>query len=200
MVLGEDGRKMSKSLGNAINPNEVMDKYSPDALRYWALMASHGDDYRFQWKDIETGQAFMIKLWNIARFIYMNCKDIKIENKPSALKREDLDILNNLKTIVNKSFELVKSYRFQEYIKLWRKFIWEDFANNYLESVKERVRSKDLSALWTLKYVLRVGLAFLHPAFPYITEKIYQIIYKQEEKKDSIIEVEFKKILEEAFS
>ncbi len=72
MVLDEKGRKMSKSLGNAINPNEIMDKYSPDALRYWALLAAPGNDYRFSTKDIESGQAFIIKLWNIGRYIEMN--------------------------------------------------------------------------------------------------------------------------------
>jgi len=200
MVLAEDGRKMSKSLGNVVDPNEVMDKYSPDALRYWALMSSHGDDYRFTWKDIETGQAFMIKLWNIARYIYLNCKEVKIRDKPKELEREDTEILRNLEEVVNNSFELAKEYRFQDYLKLWRKFVWEDFANNYLERVKERVKNKDIKALWTLKYVLRVTISFLHPAFPYITEKIYREIYKDEEKKESIIETKFKEILDKSLS
>ncbi|MEM1688185.1 MAG: class I tRNA ligase family protein [Nanopusillaceae archaeon] len=191
MVLAEDGRKMSKSLGNVVDPNEVMDKYSPDALRYWALMSSHGDDYRFSWKDIETGQAYLIKIWNIARYLYMNCKDLNIFEKPEDLKNEDIVMLNKLKDVVEYSMKLANEYKFQEYMKVWRKFVWEEFSNNYLESVKDRIKNKDYSALWTSKYVFRIILSFLHPAFPYITEKIYSILYKNYEKKDSIIENNF---------
>ncbi|MEM4680506.1 MAG: class I tRNA ligase family protein [Nanopusillaceae archaeon] len=79
-------------------------------------------------------------------------------------------------------------------MKVWRKFVWEEFSNNYLESVKDRIKNKDYSALWTSKYVFRIILSFLHPAFPYITEKIYSILYKNYEKKDSIIENNFESL------
>jgi len=131
MVLDEGGRKMSKSLGNAINPNEIMDKYSPDALRYWALLAAPGNDYRFNIKDIESGQAFIIKLWNIGRYIEMNIKE-KLE-KVLELKDEDIEIIKILEEDIKESKEYVDKFRYSEYVKLWRKFAWEDFANNYLE-------------------------------------------------------------------
>ncbi|HIP66932.1 MAG TPA: valine--tRNA ligase [Candidatus Nanopusillus sp.] len=193
MVLAEDGRKMSKSLGNAVDPNDIIDKYSADALRYWALFSSHGDDYRFAWKDIETGQAFLIKLWNLSRYIWMNCKNVDIKNKPG-LSKEDVEFLKRLEKLIAKSHSLVGEYKFQEYIKLWRKFVWEEFANSYLEKNKMRVKQGDLAAKWTLLATLRIILAYLHPAFPFTTEEIYSIIFGKKENKKSIIETKFKEL------
>ena len=193
MVLDEKGRKMSKSLGNYVDPNEVMDKYSPDALRYWALMASHGDDYRFTWKDIETGQSFIIKLWNIARYIYMNCKDIDLKYIPE-LKEEDKKFIDRLKEVIEISHKLTNEYRFQEYLKLWRKFVWEEFANEYMEKVKNRVKNKDMAAKYILLKTLRIIIQYLHPAFPYITEEIYRILFSEKEGKKSLMQTTFSEI------
>ena len=193
MVLAEDGRKMSKSLGNAVDPNEVIDKYSADALRYWALFSSHGDDYRFAWKDIESGQAFLIKLWNLSRYIWMNCKDIDLGSKPE-LNEQDIEFLKRLKEVVTKSHNLIKEYKFQEYMKLWRKFVWEEFANGYLERNKARVKQGDLAAKWTLLATLRIVLAYLHPAFPFTTEEIYSIMFSEKEGKRSVIETKFNEL------
>ncbi|MGC9133213.1 MAG: class I tRNA ligase family protein [Nanopusillaceae archaeon] len=185
MVLDEKGRKMSKSLGNVIDPNEVIEKYSPDALRYWALLAAPGGDYNFTYKDIESGQAFIIKLWNIGRFIEMN--NIK-ENKKGELKEEDKEIINKLLENMKVSKDLVNGYKYHEYVKLWRKFVWEEFANGYLEKVKERIRNNDLTAKWFIYNVYKAILIYLHPIIPYVTEYIYQKLYRE---KETILEEKF---------
>ncbi len=177
MVLDEKGMKMSKSLGNAIDPNEVMDKYSPDALRYWALLASPGDDYRFTWKDIESGQAFIIKLWNIGRYIELNIKEKP--KKISKLAEEDKKIIELLKYTIEESINYVNKFRYSEYVKLWRKFVWEDFANNYLEKSKDRIKNGDETAKYLLYNIYKIILIMLHPVIPYITEYIYQELYKE---------------------
>ncbi|MFZ8856615.1 MAG: class I tRNA ligase family protein, partial [Candidatus Nanopusillus sp.] len=192
MVLDEKGRKMSKSLGNAVDPNEIMDKYSPDALRYWALLAAPGNDYRFNIKDIESGQAFIIKLWNIGRYI-----DINIKEKPEKvleLKDEDIEIIRILKENIKKSKDYVDQFRYYEYVKLWKKFTWEDFANNYLEKIKERIKNDDKTAKYLLYTIYKIILTMLHPILPYITEYIYQQLYKEdkliiENKIDEIMEL-----------
>jgi Valyl-tRNA synthetase len=170
MVLDEKGRKMSKSLGNAIDPNEIMDKYSPDALRYWALLAAPGNDYRFNIKDIESGQAFIIKLWNIGRYIEMNIKE-KPE-KILELKDEDKEIIRILEENIKISKEYIDQFRYSEYVKLWRKFTWEDFANNYLEKIKERIKNNDKTAKYLLYTIYKIILIMLHPVLPYI-QNIY---------------------------
>ncbi|MFP3289765.1 MAG: class I tRNA ligase family protein [Candidatus Nanopusillus acidilobi] len=177
MVLDEKVRKMSKSLGNSIDPNEIMDKYSPDALRYWALLAAPGNDYRFSIKDIESGQAFIIKLWNIGRYIEMNIKE-KPE-KILELKDEDREIIKSLEENIKKSKEYIDQFRYSEYLKLWRKFTWEDFANNYLEKIKERIKNNDKTAKYLLYTIYKIILIMLHPIFPYITEYIYQQLYRE---------------------
>jgi valyl-tRNA synthetase len=192
MVLDEKGRKMSKSLGNAIDPNEIMDKYSPDALRYWALLAAPGNDYRFNIKDIESGQAFIIKLWNIGRYIEMNIKE-KPE-KVLELKDEDREIIKILEKNIKESKEYVDKFRYSEYVKLWRKFAWEDFANNYLEKIKERIKNNDKTAKYLLYTIYKIILIMLHPILPYITEYIYQQLYKEnkliiENKIDEIMKL-----------
>jgi valyl-tRNA synthetase len=192
MVLDEKGRKMSKSLGNAIDPNEIMDKYSPDALRYWALLAAPGNDYRFSIKDIESGQAFIIKLWNIGRYIEMNIKE-KPE-KVLELKDEDKEIIKILEENIKRSKEYINQFRYSEYVKLWRKFAWEDFANNYLEKIKERIKNNDKTAKYLLYTIYKIILIMLHPVLPYITEYIYQQLYKEnkliiENKIDEIIKL-----------
>jgi len=192
MVLDEKGRKMSKSLGNSINPNEIMDKYSPDALRYWTLLAAPGNDYRFGIKDIESGQAFIIKLWNIGRYIEMNIKE-KPE-KVLELKDEDKEIIRILEENIKKSKEYIDQFRYSEYVKLWRKFAWEDFANNYLEKTKERIRNNDKTAKYLLYTIYKIILIMLHPILPYITEYIYQQLYEEnkliiENKIDEIMDL-----------
>jgi len=192
MVLDEKGRKMSKSLGNAINPNEIMDKYSPDALRYWALLAAPGNDYRFNIKDIESGQAFIIKLWNIGRYIEMNIKE-KPE-KVLELKDEDREIIKILEENIKESKKYVDQFRYSEYVKLWRKFAWEDFANNYLEKIKERIKNDDKTAKYLLYTIYKIILIMLHPILPYMTEYIYQQLYKEnklitENKIDEIMKL-----------
>jgi len=192
MVLDEKGRKMSKSLGNAVDPNEIMDKYSPDALRYWALLAAPGNDYRFSIKDIESGQAFIIKLWNIGRYIEMNIKE-KPE-KILELKDEDKEIIKILEENIKRSKEYIDQFRYSEYVKLWRKFTWEDFANNYLEKIKERIKNNDKTAKYLLYTIYKIILIMLHPILPYITEYIYQQLYKEnkliiENKIDDIIKL-----------
>ncbi|BBL45702.1 isoleucine--tRNA ligase [Nanobdella aerobiophila] len=188
MVLDEKGRKMSKSLGNVVDPKEIMDKYSPDALRFWALLLSPGNDYKFSIKDIETGQAFAIKLWNIGRYLEMN--NIK-ENKKEELKEEDKYIINKFLLLIEEADRYVNNYRYDEYLKTVKKFVWEDFANDYLEKIKERIKNNDSTAKWVLYNIYKGILILVHPVMPYITEYIYQQLYS----KSPILEERFEKLI-----
>ncbi len=195
MVLDPHGRKMSKSLGNAISPNEVLEKYPADALRYWALLSTPSGDYLFQWKEVESGTSFLIKIWNISRFIWMNVKDdeINLEEAPD-LKPLDIWILSELKETIGSMERAMKNYRFADYMKAIRKFVWEAFADNYLELVKPRIREGYYSAKWTLLKVWRTVLSYLAPAFPFTTEEIYSIMFASKEGKKSIHETELQSI------
>ncbi len=193
MIVDEKGRKMSKSLGNVVTPFDVLERYPADAFRYWALLAAHGYDYRFTWKDIEAGQSFLIKLWNISRYIWMNCKDIDLNTKVD-LKPIDIWIISELKELIDFVEGQMKEYRFWEALKRIRKFVWEIFADNYLELVKERVKNNDPAAKWTLLYVLRQILGILAPFLPFITEEIYNIMFAEREGKKSIHETEYPKV------
>ncbi len=93
-----------------------------------------------------------------------------------------------LNEIINESKKYIENYRYSEYVKIWRKFVWEDFANNYLEKIKERIKNNDLTAKWVLYNIYKIILAYLHPILPYVTEYIYQKLYGE---KETILEEKF---------
>jgi len=178
--LDEKGEAMSKSRGNTIDPNPIIEKYSADAFRLWgALEASLGSDYRFNEGRLTGAHRFLTKLWNISRFIsgFPQPKEKAINYQPA-----DKWILSELNQLIQKAIEGYKKLDFIIPSRELRTFTWDLFASHYLELVKGRAYSEQdkagSSAAWhTLHTVLNAILKLLAPICPYITEKIYRELY-----------------------
>ena len=181
------GEKMSKSKGNVISPQEVMEKYSADTLRFWAAGSKLGEDLDYQEKDIIIGKKFETKLWNASNFVFMNLKDYK-NKKPKLEKIDELFLikLNSLVKICTEGFE---SYEYSKAKLETEKFFWSMFCDNYLEIVKKRIynnkKGKE-SAQYALYTGLLTILKLISPVMPFITEEIYQNNFKKNEKDKSI--------------
>jgi valyl-tRNA synthetase len=183
MVAGPDGRKMSKSLGNVIEPDEPLSKYCADALRQWALLASKGEDFPFTWKEIEHGSRFLTKLWNVSRFIEMNISDANTKNIDlDSLAISDKWILSKLSELIKLSRKELDDYSFALVLKEIRTFLWHEVADNYIEVVKYRLYNnvKKDEAAFTLKTLLRNLIGLISPYIPHITEEIYNEIFSDE--------------------
>ena len=179
LVRDDQGRKMSKSLGNGIDPLEVIKKYGADALRMTLLTGNApGNDMRFYWSRVEASRNFMNKVWNASRFIMMNLDRAALpERLPENLTMADrwiLSKLNRLITDVNRNME---AFDLGIALDKVQGFIWEEFCDWYIEMVKPRLWSEEDetkgAALWTLKHVLVTSLKLLHPFCPFITEEIF---------------------------
>jgi len=183
------GEKMSKSKGNVISPQEVMEKYSADTLRFWAAGAKLGEDLDYQEKDIITGKKFETKLWNASKFVFMNLKDYK-NNKPKALMKIDALFLKKLNSLIKEATESFENYEYSKAKSAVETFFWHMFCDNYLEIVKKRIYSekgqKKESAQYTLYTSLLTILKLISPITPFITEEIYQEYFKKHEKEKSI--------------
>lgn len=187
LIRDSQGRKMSKSLGNGIDPLEVIDKYGADALRMTLITGNApGNDMRFYWERVEASRNFANKVWNASRFIMMN---IEKANNTSA----DLPELTMAdKWILSKANQLAKDVtdnldRYELGIALQKvyDFVWEEFCDWYIEMVKPRLWSESDStkgaAVWTLKTVLIQSLKLLHPYMPFLTEEIFCNLQDEEE-------------------
>ncbi|MBQ9939924.1 MAG: valine--tRNA ligase [Clostridia bacterium] len=179
LVRDEQGRKMSKSLGNGIDPLEIVDKYGADALRFTlATGNSPGNDMRFSEKRVEASRNFANKIWNAARFILMNL-DIEEFNQPDISKLEDEDkwILNAYNTLVGEVTENIEKYELGIAVSKLYDFIWDVFCDWYIEMVKPRLSAKgtetNITAQNTIVYVFSNTLKLLHPIMPFITEEIW---------------------------
>lgn len=191
--LDPKGKKMSKSKGNLITPQEILEKYSADALRYWASSINLGTDAPFQEKDVATGQKFITKLWNSSRFTLMNLKSYKGQ-KPKKLEPMDKWLLHKLNELVKDSTKNFDSYQYGKAKAEAELFFWKLFCDNYLEIIKDRIynpekrgKNAKLSAQFTLNYTLNSVLKLFAPITPFITEEIYQSFYAKKEKKKSIL-------------
>jgi len=191
-ALDPHGKKMSKSKGNVIDPNEIIKKYSADALRFWAAGSRLGDDLPFQEKDLVTGQRFITKIWNASKFTYMHLADYKLD-KPKKLEVIDKWILSKLSKLIKESTENFIKYEYSHTKLETDKFFWQLFCDNYLEIVKDRIynpdkRGKDssLSAQYALYNVLLSIMKLMAPITPFITEELYQHFFKKYEKAKSI--------------
>ncbi|WP_202320024.1 valine--tRNA ligase [Archaeoglobus neptunius] len=178
MVFGEDGRKMSKSLGNVIAPEEVVEKYGVDALRQWAASGVIGDDIIFTWKDVVAASRFQQKFWSITRFTLMHIADYRPSDKDRELLRDaDRWILSKLNKLVGEVRGYMDSYRFDEAIKAIRTFTWYEYADNYLEIVKNRLYSgneeEKRAAKFVLYYALDVLTRLLAPITPFLAEECW---------------------------
>lgn len=188
LVRDSQGRKMSKSLGNGIDPLEVIDKYGADALRLTLMTGNTpGNDMRFYWERVEASRNFANKVWNASRFIMMNLEkaEVPAEIDLSVLTGADKWILSKVNTLAKDVTENLDKYELGIAVQKVYDFIWEEFCDWYIEMVKPRLYSEEdttkAAALWTLKTVLANALKLLHPYMPFITEEIFCTLCPEEE-------------------
>ncbi len=181
MVLGEDGRKMSKSLGNVVEPDEVIEKYGADALRQWAASGVVGDDVAFSWKEIVAASRFQQKFWSILRFTLLHLNE-KPECDAELLRDADVWILSKLMRLVKEVNEHMENYRFAEALKAIRSFAWYEYADNYLEIVKNRLYSGNEDEKKPAKFVLYTAMSvltrLLAPFTPFLAEECWQRLHE----------------------
>ena len=188
LVRDSQGRKMSKSLGNGIDPLEVIDKYGADALRMTLITGNApGNDMRFYWERVENSRNFANKVWNASRFIMMN---IEKASDLSGVTEDQLTladkwILSKVNTLSKDVTENLDKYELGIALQKVYDFIWEEFCDWYIEMVKPRLYNEaddtKAAALWTLKHVLIQALKLLHPFMPFITEEIFCNLQEEEE-------------------
>ncbi|NLJ96483.1 MAG: valine--tRNA ligase [Clostridiales bacterium] len=180
LVRDSQGRKMSKSLGNGIDPLEVIDKYGADALRFTLITGNApGNDMRFYWERVEANRNFANKVWNASRFIMMNLEkaDLQEDINKELLTQADRWILSKSNTLVKEVTDNLETFELGIAAQKIYDFIWEEFCDWYIEMVKPRLYNDEddskVAALWTLNHVLIKSLKLLHPFMPFITEEIY---------------------------
>ena len=187
LVRDEQGRKMSKSLGNGIDPLEVIDQYGADALRLTLVTGNApGNDMRFSEKKILASRNFANKVWNASRFMLMNIEKADLSNVSLAdLTPADKWILSKANTLVKDVTENMENYDLGIAVAKLYDFIWEEFCDWYIEMVKPRLYNDEdatkAAALYTLKNVLITALKLLHPYMPFITEEIFCSMQDEEE-------------------
>ena len=188
LVRDSLGRKMSKSLGNGIDPLEVIDKYGADALRLTLMTGNApGNDMRFYWERVESSRNFANKVWNASRFILMNldAAEVPEQIEESTLTLEDRWMLHKVNVLASEVTENMEKFELGIAVQKVYDFIWEEFCDWYIEMVKPRLYSETdaakASALWTLKTVLTNALKMLHPFMPFITEEIFCTLNPEEE-------------------
>ncbi|HRZ85210.1 MAG TPA: valine--tRNA ligase [Candidatus Paceibacterota bacterium] len=181
------GEKMSKSKGNVISPQEVIEKYSADAIRYWAASSKLGEDLDYQEKDVLTGKKFSTKILNASNFVFMN---LKYQKKQPKLCETDRILLNELNKLIKISTESFEKYNYAKAKLETDSFFWTTFCDNYLEIVKNRVYNgtdeEKNSAYYTLYHTLLTITKLMAPITPYITEEIYQTHFRKNEGEKSV--------------
>ena len=188
LVRDSEGRKMSKSLGNGIDPLEVIDKYGADALRM-ALITGNapGNDMRFYWERVENSRNFANKVWNASRFIMMNIEKAAQSGEVTLdrLTMADKWIVSKVNTLTREVTENLDKYELGIALQKVYDFIWEEFCDWYIEMVKPRLYNEEddtkAAAIWTLKHVLIQALKLLHPFMPFISEEIFCNLQEEEE-------------------
>ncbi len=187
LVRDSQGRKMSKSLGNGIDPLEVIEKYGADALRMTLITGNApGNDMRFYWERVENSRNFANKIWNASRFIMMNLEkapDTKVGLQD--LTMADRWILSKANALAKEVTDNLDRYELGIALQKVYDFVWEEFCDWYIEMVKPRLwEEKDTTkaaAIWTLKTVLIQSLKLLHPYIPFVTEEIFCNLQEEEE-------------------
>ncbi len=189
LVRDSQGRKMSKSLGNGIDPLEVIDKYGADALRLTLITGNApGNDMRFYWERVEASRNFANKVWNASRFIMMNLGEEKpyVPNDKD-LCTEDKWILSKVNRLAKEMTENMDKFELGIAVQKVYDFIWDEFCDWYIEMTKRRTYHKSENpksanaALYTLREVLTLALKMLHPFMPFLTEEIYCTLHQEEE-------------------
>ncbi len=193
MVLGSDGRKMSKSLGNYVATPDVFNKYGADAPRQWAASGgATGSDIPFRWADVEYGWRFLIKLWNAARFASQHLQDYAPREKVE-LELLDRWLLSKLEGVTKTVTEAFESCEFNMATEETRNFVWHTLCDHYIEAIKHRLyrpdkygKGKKVAAQHTLYTAIYRVLQLLAPVSPHITEEMYQTMYAKDKKHNSI--------------
>ena len=186
LVRDDKGRKMSKSLGNGIDPLEVIDKYGADALRMTLMTGNApGNDMRFYWERVEASRNFANKVWNASRFIMMNIEKAPVlDAQPADLTMADKWILSKANSLVKEVTENMDKFELGIALQKVYDFIWEEFCDWYIEMVKPRLWDDNdttkAAAIWTLRTVLMDSLKLLHPFMPFITEEIFCNLQEEE--------------------
>ena len=193
IVRDENGVKMSKSLGNGIDPLLVIDQYGADALRmFLATGNSPGNDMRYSEKRVEACRNFANKLWNASRFVHMNIDDYDVKNElPATLETEDKWILHTLNNVAKEVNENLEKFELGIALSKIYDFIWNSYCDWYIELCKARLQSEGetaQNARQVLIYVLDKILKLLHPFMPFITEEIWQTIPHDTEGKTVMLE------------
>ena len=191
LVRDSQGRKMSKSLGNGIDPLEIIDQYGADALRLTLITGNApGNDMRFYYERVEAARNFANKVWNASRFIMMNLAGYaergKTVTKSETLEPADKWIISKLNRLTREVTENMDHFELGIAVQKVYDFIWDEFCDWYIEMVKPRLYNSDdeesqNAALWTLKDVLIHALKLLHPYMPFITEEIFCSLQSEEE-------------------
>lgn len=190
--LDPHGKKMSKSLGNVVDPIEVLNKYSADSLRFWAAGSKLGEDMPYQEKDLVTGEKMATKLWNASKFSLMHLEDYNLET-PEVLEVLDKWLLSKLNKVIRNSTDSFSKYEYSRVRSEVELFFWKVFCDNYMEIVKDRLYNPDrrgkaqrLSGQYGLYQGITSTLKMIAPIMPYITEEIYQLHFAKMDGKDSI--------------
>jgi len=176
LIRDKEGRKMSKSLGNGVDPMDVISKYGVDALRYFLTTNSApGADLRYEEEKVESSWNFINKLWNITRFITMNIDDLSVQMDFSSMTLADHYIISRLHEVIIESDYNYEKYEFGEASRALYNFIWDEFASWYVEIAKINLQNQRLriNTQAVLLYVLRSVLKMMHPFIPFVTEKLY---------------------------
>lgn len=180
------GRKMSKSLGNGIDPLEIIERYGTDALRFSLVLGiSPGNDIRYMPEKLESAANFANKLWNASKFVLGNLEEIDYDTMPQKLCYEDKWILSKLNKLIKETTINLNNYDLGVWTQKVYDFIWGEFCDWYIEMVKPRLYDKENktreAAQYTLNKVLGDSLKLLHPIMPFITEEIYTKLYNNDE-------------------
>ena len=174
LIRDKEGRKMSKSLGNGVDPMDVIDEYGADALRYFlSTSTAQGQDLRYDEDKVKSTWNFINKLWNASRFCLMNIEDLK-EYDFSSLESKDKWILNKLNGVIKEVTKSMEKYEFNNAGTVLYGFIWDDFCDSYIEMSKfslDKVSTKS-----TLCYTISAILRMIHPFMPYVTDEIYDML------------------------
>ena len=179
---------MSKSLGNGVDPMEVIEQYGADALRWFLANGSApGQDVRYSTDKMDAAWNFINKIWNASRYALMNIGDLTVDQLDITGEKTLADkwILTRLNQVIAKVTELFEKFEFGEAGRLLYRFIWDDFCDWYIEMVKPRLYNEEddtkAAAIWTLKHVLIQALKLLHPFMPFISEEIFCNLQEEEE-------------------
>lgn len=203
IIRDKQGRKMSKSLGNGINPLKMVDKYSADAVRYSLLdLSSEGKDINLSENDFEVGRNFSNKVWNAFRFLWMNLEESDIKNANAAYVQSAFDdglldlsdkwILSRYQKAIKKITRGLEQFKLHETAESIYTFFWSEYCDWYLEFIKPRLYGKENEAekratLTVATYVMKGMLQLLHPLIPFITEELWQNIRNEEDAESIMI-------------